>query len=118
MFKINIKIRQSIIETFKLLYQFKWYIFPYILFYLLLLSFYLSPSPKQYNIWMNEVWFVYNQSLYLALTKLMLIMFALLFLVGTSKGDNYANLIGRLLGRKYPNGDCNELIQKYIKKTL
>ena len=38
--------------------------------------------------------------------------------IDTSQGDNYANLIGRLLGRKYPNGDCNELIQKYIKKTL
>ena len=38
--------------------------------------------------------------------------------IDTSKGDNYANLIGRLLGSKYPNGDCNELIQKYIKKTL
>ena len=36
--------------------------------------------------------------------------------IDTSQGDNYANLIGRLLGRKYPNGDCNELIQKYIKK--
>ena len=38
--------------------------------------------------------------------------------IDTSQGDNYANLIGRLLGSKYPNGDCNELIQKYIKKTL
>ena len=36
----------------------------------------------------------------------------------SSQGDNYANLIGRLLGSKYPNGDCNELIQNYIKKNL
>ena len=30
--------------------------------------------------------------------------------------DNYANRIGRLLGRKYPEGDCDELIQRYINK--
>lgn len=83
------KIKQSVTETFKLLWRFKWYVFPYILFYLILLSFYLSPSPKQYNIWMNEVWFIYNQSFYLALTKLMLIIFALLFLVGTSNMRNH-----------------------------
>ena len=33
-----------------------------------------------------------------------------------SMGDQYANMIGRLLGSRYPNGDCNELIQKYIKR--
>jgi len=33
-----------------------------------------------------------------------------------SVGDQYANMIGRLLGSKYPNGDCNALIQKYIKR--
>ena len=35
----------------------------------------------------------------------------------SSNADNYANKIGRLLGRKYPHGDCNEIIQKYIKKN-
>ena len=34
----------------------------------------------------------------------------------SSMGDQYANMIGRLLGSKYPNGDCSELIQKYIKR--
>ena len=33
-----------------------------------------------------------------------------------SMGDQYANMIGRLLGSKYPDGDCNALIQKYIKR--
>ena len=33
-----------------------------------------------------------------------------------SIGDQYANMIGRLLGSKYPDGDCNALIQKYIKR--
>ena len=34
----------------------------------------------------------------------------------SSQGDQYANQIGRLLGSKYPNGDCDELVQRYIKK--
>ena len=33
-----------------------------------------------------------------------------------SMGDQYANMIGRLLGSKYSDGDCNALIQKYIKR--
>ncbi|MBE6453833.1 MAG: hypothetical protein E7017_02980 [Alphaproteobacteria bacterium] len=34
-----------------------------------------------------------------------------------SQSDDYANKIGRLLGNKYPQGDCDEIIQKYIKKN-
>ena len=33
-----------------------------------------------------------------------------------SEGDNYANRIGRYLGSKYPKGDCNEILGKYIKR--
>ena len=83
------KIRQTMSQTFKLLWQFKWYILPYIAFYIVLLSFYLSPSPKQYNIWTNEEWFVYDKYIYLALTKLMLVIFLLLFFVGTSNMRNH-----------------------------
>lgn len=82
-------IKKSITETLKLLWQFKWYILPYIMFYIVLVSFYLSPSPKQYNIWMNEVWFTYDKTIYLALTKLMLVIFLLLFFVGTSNMRNH-----------------------------
>ena len=82
-------IKQNTFETFKLLKQFKWSIFIYVLFYAILLSFYLSPSPKQYCIWNNEDWFEFSSPLYLAITKLMLIIFALLFLVGTSNMRNH-----------------------------
>ena len=34
----------------------------------------------------------------------------------SSEGDQYANKIGRLLGGKYPEGDCDELVQRYIEK--
>ena len=90
------KIKQSVTETFKLLWQFKWYILPYIAFYIVLISFYLSPSPKQYNIWTNEEWFVYDKSIYLALTKLMLVIFGLLFFVGTSNMRNHP-MIAKLI---------------------
>ena len=34
-----------------------------------------------------------------------------------SNEDMYANLIDRYLGIKYPQGDCDEMVQRYIKKT-
>ena len=33
-----------------------------------------------------------------------------------SHADQYANKIGRLLGTKYPNGDCDVIVQNYINK--
>ena len=37
--------------------------------------------------------------------------------IDSSQADQYANRIGRLLGSKYPKGDCDELVQRYIKKN-
>ena len=34
----------------------------------------------------------------------------------SSQADQYANKIGRLLGTKYPNGDCDVIVQNYINK--
>ena len=34
----------------------------------------------------------------------------------SSASDNYANKIGRLLGTKYPNDDCQVIVKKYIDK--
>ena len=34
----------------------------------------------------------------------------------SSKSDDYANKIGRLLGTKYPKGNCQVIVQKYIDK--
>ena len=34
----------------------------------------------------------------------------------SSKGDNYANKIGRGLGSKYPDEDCDDLVRRYIRK--
>ena len=35
-----------------------------------------------------------------------------------SNGDDYANQIGDLMGTKYPNEDCYEIIQRYIDKKI
>ena len=37
--------------------------------------------------------------------------------IDSSKSDDYANRIGRLLGSKYPEGDCDELVKTYINKN-
>ena len=34
----------------------------------------------------------------------------------SSQADQYANKIGRLLGTKYPKGECDEIVQRYINK--
>ena len=36
--------------------------------------------------------------------------------IDSSLADQYANKTGRLLGTKYPSGDCDEMVQKYINK--
>ena len=36
--------------------------------------------------------------------------------IDSSQADQYANKIGRLLGTKYPNGDCDVIVQNYINK--
>lgn len=33
-----------------------------------------------------------------------------------SIADNYANRIGKYLGSKYPDGDCDEMLGKHIKR--
>lgn len=45
---------------------------------------------------MNKEWFTYNRQTYVALTELMLIIFALLFLVGTSNMRNHP-LLAKLI---------------------
>ena len=85
-------LKQNVVETFRLLWKFKWYIFPYMLFYAVLLMFYLSPSPKQYSIWKNKVWYNYDTQSYLEITKLTMIIFLLTFFIGTSNMKNHPAL--------------------------
>ncbi|MBQ7304384.1 MAG: hypothetical protein IJW75_05685 [Alphaproteobacteria bacterium] len=83
-------VKVSIIETLKLLFRFKWYVLVYLIFYFILYLDYLMPSPKNYFLW--DSWCVYDKQIYLAVTKLLLIIFALLFFVGTSNMRNHPRL--------------------------
>ena len=83
-------VKINIIETLKLLFRFKWYVLVYLIFYFILYLNYLMPSPKNYFLW--DSWCVYDKQIYLAVTKLLLIIFALLFFVGTSNMRNHPRL--------------------------
>ena len=83
-------VKVNIIETLKLLFRFKWYVLVYLIFYFILYLNYLMPSPKNYFLW--DSWCVYDKQIYLAVTKLLLIIFALLFFVGTSNMRNHPRL--------------------------
>lgn len=89
---IKNKIKQNIAETLKLLWQFKWYILVYLLFYFYLLICYLIPSPKNYFIWNNETWYSYDRQIYLGVTNLLLIIFFLIFLIGISNMRNHPKI--------------------------
>lgn len=80
-------IKNNLKETFKLLRQFKWYILPYMFFYGILLMNYFMPSPKNYFIWYS--WCDYEQKIYIGTTQLLLVVFLLLFLLGTSNIRNH-----------------------------
>ena len=85
-------LKKSTSETANLLAQFKWYIFIYMIFYLNLFISYLIPSPKNYFIWNNESWYTYDKYIYLEVTKLILVIFFLLFLIGTSNMRNHPKI--------------------------
>ena len=89
MAKILNIIKTNLLMTFKLLWQFKWYICPYLLFYSILIVFYLTPSCKQYFFWNNEEWYQYTVPLYLAGMRLVLTIFLLLFFLGLSNIKNH-----------------------------
>ena len=86
---INI-MKSHINETLKLLFRFKWYILVYLIFYFMLYLDYLMPSPKNYFLWNS--WCAYDKQIYLAVTELLLAIFFLLFLVGTSNMRNHPRL--------------------------
>ena len=86
---INV-MKLNTVETLKLLFKFKWYILVYLIFYFMLCIDYLMPSPKNYFLW--DSWCAYDKQIYLAVTKLLLVIFSLLFLIGTSNMRNHPRL--------------------------
>jgi len=91
--KIIQQAKQSATETFKLLWQFKWYIIVYLLFYYIFIMEYLDPPAKDSPIWSSEAmegdWRYINQEVYIGSMKNVLIELLLLFLIGTSNMRNH-----------------------------
>ena len=90
---IKDKIKQTISETFKLLWLFKWYVAFDLLFLICLMTEYFNPPAIDDPIWESEamygVWNYQNQQLYIQSCKYDLINSTLFFLIGTSNMHNH-----------------------------
>ena len=93
---IKDKIKQNVSETFKLLWQFKWSISVYLIFYCALIREYLNPPAKDSLIWGSEAmegsWNYINQEVYVGSMWDTLIIFMLFFFIGTSNMRNHPTL--------------------------
>ncbi|MBE6451773.1 MAG: hypothetical protein E7016_07440 [Alphaproteobacteria bacterium] len=92
---INI-VKEHIVNTLKLLLDFKWYVALYLLFYFILIWGYLNPPTENDAIFNSEytqgLWYYINQEVYICNMQDLLIEFFLLFLIGTSNMKNHPTL--------------------------
>ena len=92
---INI-VKEHIVDTLKLLLDFKWYVALYLLFYFILIWGYLNPPIENDAIFNSEytqgLWYYINQEVYICNMQDLLIEFFLLFLIGTSNMKNHPTL--------------------------
>ena len=83
-------------QTFKLLWQFKWYIVGYLIYYSIFIVEYFNPPEKDALIWGSEAtegaWNYVNQEVYIGSMRNNLTIFLLLFLIGTSNMRNHPML--------------------------
>ena len=87
------KIRQTTSQTFKLLWQFKWYIVGYLIYYSIFIVEYFNPPAAddpilnyEYN---RGAWNYINQEVYIHSMKLYSIIDTLIFFIGTSNMRNH-----------------------------
>ena len=87
------KIKQSVSETFKLLWQFKWYIVGYLIYYSIFIVEYFNPPAADDQIlnyeYTHGAWNYINQEVYIHSMKLYSIIDTLLFFIGTSNMRNH-----------------------------
>ena len=87
------KIKQSVSETFKLLWQFKWYIVGYLIYYSIFIVEYFNPpaadDPVLNYEYTHGAWNYINQEVYIHSMKLYSIIDTLLFFIGTSNMRNH-----------------------------
>ncbi len=87
------KIKQSMTETFKLLWQFKWYVGLYLIYYIIF-CYTLIDIPAENDPILNYeytrgAWNYINQKVYIGSMKLYFIIDTLIFLIGTSNMRNH-----------------------------
>lgn len=91
--KLKNKIRHSLTETFRLLWQFKWYIAIYPLIFICLVHEYFYPPAKDDPIFGSEAtrdtWCYISQEAYVASLKEDIILILCYFLLGTSNMRNH-----------------------------
>lgn len=90
------KIKQSITETFKLIWQFKWYVGLYLLYYIInIIPLFDIPAADD-KIFLAEatsqLWTYTNQEVYVGSLRLEIIILTLLFLLGTSNMRNHPKI--------------------------
>ena len=87
------KIKQSVSQTFKLLWQFKWYIVGYLIYYSIFIVEYFNPPAADDPIlnyeYTHGAWNYINQEVYIHSMKLYSIIDTLLFFIGTSNMRNH-----------------------------
>ena len=90
------KIKQSVSQTFKLLWQFKWYIVGYLIYYSIFIVEYFNPPAADDPIlnyeYTHGAWNYINQEVYIHSMKLYSIIDTLLFFIGTSNMRNHPML--------------------------
>ena len=87
------KIKQSVSETFKLLWLFKWYIVGYLIYYSIFIVEYFNPpaadDPVLNYEYTHGAWNYINQEVYIHSMKLYSIIDTLIFFIGTSNMRNH-----------------------------
>lgn len=94
------KIRQTMSQTFKLLWQFKWYIVGYLIYYSIFIVEYFNPpaadDPVLNYEYTHGAWNYINQEVYIHSMKLYSIIDTLIFFIGTSNMRNHP-LLAKLI---------------------
>ena len=87
------KIKQSIAGTFKLIWQFKWYVGLYLIYFIINISSLFNIPAADDKIFHTEatsqLWSYTNQEVYIGSLRLEIIILSLLFLLGTSNMRNH-----------------------------